>query len=480
MKKYLQLSAQLRNQIEQRQFRPGEQLPSIRNLSEQTKMSKNTVIRAYMLLEDEGLIEPHNRSGFVVRNSQPGTTHQSPPRPREVKLGAMALSVIRAAGDPNRIALGSAHPGIQFPACRQFYRLLARHAHQQANSQQKGGHYTTPPGSQALRERIARRLSLQGHTLSADEIVITNGAMEAISLSLLSVAKAGDIIIVEKPAYYGNLNCIEALGMKVLEIPCEPDTGMDLQVLTEAMQQWPVTAMLLNPTFNNPMGFSMPVENRKQLLKLASKYHIPIIEDDTFGELYFGKAREPSLKQLDQHDLVIHCSSLSKTLNSDIRIGWAVAGRYYDQLTYMKYVSSLASPGVIQAAAADFLADNQYERHLRRVRRHYLQAKQQIIDAIYQHWPSEVSLSQPAGGFLLWCRLPEGVDGDAIYRQAAEQGINIAPGSLFSCDGELRNHIRLNFATWEQSKEYRESIESLGHLIQQAMKSPDTSRSMNT
>jgi DNA-binding transcriptional MocR family regulator len=465
MKKFQQLSQQLHRQISQNQFRPGDKLPSIRSLSQQTKMSKNTVIRAYMSLEDAGLIKPLDRSGYVVCNTPPVTTTGTVPVPHEVKLGSTALGVIRAAGNLDGVALGSAHPAVQFPACQQFYRLLAREAHRFANDNKMGGHYTDPAGHLPLRQLLARRMELQGGALSANEMIITNGAMEAISLALQSVASAGDIIAVEKPAYYGSLNCIEALGMKVLEIPCHQETGMDLKLLREALLQWPVKAILVNPTFNNPMGFSMPVSNRLQLLQIATTYDLPIIEDDTFAELYFGQSREPALKQLDRDGRVIYCSSLSKTLHSDIRLGWAAAGRYFEQMIYMKYVSSLASPGILQFTAAHFLDGNQYERHLRRVRRHYYKAKEDILEAIYRYWPSPVSVSHPAGGFLLWCTLPEDIEGDRLYEQAKEKGINIAPGSLFSCDMSFSNCIRLNFATWQNTPVFIDALKELSCLI---------------
>lgn len=472
MNKHQQLSQLLRQQISQHQFRPGDKLPSIRSLSQQTKVSKNTVIRAYLTLEDEGLIEPQNRSGFIVRNTQPVVTSNEIPVPGEVRLGATALSVIRAASDPDGVALGSAHPAVQFPACRKFYRILAQEAHHFAIDSKVGSHYTDPAGHFPLRQQLARRMCLQGDTLSADEIVVTNGAMEAITLALQTVASAGDIIVVEKPAYYGSLNCIEALGMKVLEIPCHQGAGMDLELLGKTLLKWPVKAILVNPTFNNPMGFSMPANSRLQLLQIAATYDLPIIEDDTFGELYFGKSREPTLKQYDQDGRVIYCNSLSKTLHSDIRMGWAAPGRYLDQMIYMKYVSSLASPGILQFASARFLDGNQYERHLRRVRRYYNVARDDIIKAIYRYWPKQVSVSKPAGGFLLWCTLPVHVDGDRLYHQAKALGINITPGSLLSCNKSFQHCIRLNYATWQNSPMFIDALKGLGRLIAQEIESP--------
>lgn len=467
MKKYQQLSRLIRQQISAQDLRAGEKIPSVRSLSQQAKVSKNTVIRAYMLLEQEGVIEARERSGFVVRRPEPVRRADGIPSPREVRSEASGLNLIRAARDPQGIPLGSAHPSVQFPACRQFYRVMAQEAYRRANDSKVGGHYADPAGDPDLRELFAQRMRLQGSAVEASEIVVTSGAMEAISLALQSVASVGDVIAVEKPAYYGSLNCIDALGMKVLEIPCCPESGMDLDLLSKSLQEWPVKAILVNPTFNNPSGFTMPKEKRLQLLKIATDYDLPLIEDDIFGDLYFGKSRESTLKQEDQDGRVIYCNSLSKTLHSDIRLGWAAPGRYLERMIYMKYVSSIASPSIVQFAAARFLAGNQYERHLRRVRRHYRETKDGIVDAIYRYWPKTVQVSQPDGGFLLWCSLPDKVNGDALYWRAQRAGINITPGSLFSCDASFLNHIRLNHATWQNDAVYIGAIKTLGRMMKE-------------
>lgn len=469
MDKYRRIYLTLRRQIEQNQLRPGDRLPSIRSYSGLAKVSKNTIIRAYMALEDDGLIEARERSGFVVCSPALAVVTDELPTPHDITQESTAISVIRAASRSGDIAFGSAHPEVQFPACRQFFRSLARQSYRAVNDDKVGGHYADPHGQRSLRQMLAQRMSLQGSHLEAGDVLVTNGAMEAISLALKSVADKGDIIAVEKPAYYANLSCIEAHGMKVLEIPSRQDAGIDLDLLRKALRQWPVKGVLVNPSFNNPAGFSMPLEKRLELLEISAEFDVPIIEDDVFGELYYGKTREPTLKHLDDDGRVIYCNSLSKTLHPDIRIGWAVPGRYFEKMAHMKYVSSLTTSGVLQRAAVDFLNGTLYERHLRRVRRHYGAARDQISQAIYQHWPTPVVLSRPQGGFLLWCVLPESVDGDTIYARAKERGINISPGSLFSCDREFRHCLRLNFATWRNDPPRIDAIKVLGGLIEDAL-----------
>ena len=417
-----------------------------------------------MLLEDQGLIEPRSRSGFVVTRRCSAGEANLQPEPREVKLGATSLQVVAAAIDQTRVPLGSAHPAIQFPACRDFYKQVARDAYRFSGSDKPNSHYVQPPGLPELRRQLARRFQALDTLVSADDIIITNGAQEGISLALLALAQAGDIIVVETPCFYGNLQCIEALGMKVLEIPSNAKDGIDLELLGRSLEQWPIKAMLLNPSHNNPTGSCMPLENRKQLLQLANQHAVPIIEDDTFGELYFEN-RPTTLKSLDTEDRVIYCTSLSKTLHSDIRLGWVVAGRHFDKINYLKYVTTMASPGLLQQSAARFLDDNRYERHLRTARRAYRQRYELLQEAIYQYWPRELTSSTPQGGFLNWITLPTGTDCDRIFQQAHERKISITPGSLFSSDNSFRHCLRLNYAAYRPEERYLSAMKTLGELI---------------
>jgi len=468
MKRYQQVAAHIIQQMEAHYLRPGDLLPSLRNLGQQLSVSKNTIIRAYMQLEDAGLIEPRNRSGFVVVGLPDVSRQLECPEPRRVKLGATPLLVVAAAADPERIPLGSAHPAIQFPACRDFYKIVAREAYRQAGSEKQNSHYVQPPGLLELRQQLVRRVPTKSFSMSADDIIVTSGAQEAISLSLLALAQAGDINAIETPCFYGNLQCIEALGMKVVEIPSDKTLGIDLELLESALKQWAVKAIMVNPSHNNPLGFNMPLSRKSRLLALAEQFDLPIIEDDTFGGLHFEQKAD-SLKSIDSTGRVIYCNSLSKTLHSDIRLGWVVAGRYFEQINYMKYVATMASPGLIQLGAARFLEGNRYERHLRTVRRVYHQRYQLILEAIHEYWPDVVTVSCPVGGFLLWITMPPEVDGDLIFQQAHQRKISITPGSLFSSDNRFKNCMRLNFATYRPDPKYQHAMQTLGTLIRQQL-----------
>lgn len=472
MKIYQQTAELLRKQILDQQLRPGDPLPSIRELSTRLNIGRNSVIHAYMLLEDEQLIEPRPRSGYYVRARPLSPNTSARPEPRRVELGATALEIIGAAQNARLVPLGSADPEAHGSAREYFYRRLSRHARDAASTSSGNSHYVAPPGLHDLRAQLARRFNSTLVQAGADDIVITNGAQEAITLALLALARPGDTLAVESPCYYGTLQCIEALGMRALEIPSHPQHGMDMEALSQALTCWPVKAILTNPSFSNPTGACSPVADRQALLRLAAEHDLPIIEDDVFGELCHQGSRPAPIKAFDTQGRVLLCSSLSKTLDSDIRIGWIMPGRYFEQVNYLKYVTTLASPGILQRAGADFLADNRYERHLRQVRRRYQARLGLLLEAIYQYWPAAAVPLTPKGGFLCWVELPIGFDGDRLYREAQQAGIGITPGSLFASDMRFSHCIRLNYSTFEATPYYRQAIKTLGELIRRQLSTP--------
>lgn len=465
MKRYEQVTDTLRAQIENYQLRPGEPLPSLRSLSEQLAVSKNTIIHAYQRLEAEGLIEPRPRQGFFVSHSQPLPEVSASPRP--VQLGALALNIIRAAARSDLHPLGSADPDTRFPARAQLYKTLAKNARHRAHQQSKISHYQPPPGSDLLRSRLAHHISESAFACKPQEIIITNGTQEGISLSLRAIASQSDIIAVESPSFYGTLQCIEALGLKVVEIPTIPGEGINLCLLEKVLKEWPIKALLLNPNINNPLGFQMHLGQQEKLMAITEPYQLPIIEDDVFGELNYQTHRHPPLKALDTSGRVVLCSSFSKSLDTDIRIGWVIPGKFYEEINYLKYVTTLASSGLTQDASAEFMAERRFARHLRRLKRTYKQRWDMLAEDMCRHIPGEVSFSHPEGGYLSWLELPAGCDGDRIYQQALNEGIAITPGSLFSTQGEYRHCIRLNFSVYDGNPDLRRALIRVSELIRQ-------------
>lgn len=450
---YEQVAARLIHQVDKGVYQPGERVLSVREASKQFKVSISTVVEAYRMLENRGVIEARPQSGFYVRAQQwqaPEEPEMSRPslKPSVVSGGELAMTVLQASNRPDIVQLGVAAPHPSFLPVRELNRIISGLARQDDD---RGMRYDFPPGNRELRIQIARRMAAAGCDVSPDEIVTTSGCQEALRLCLRVVADQGDTVAIESPAFYGTLQAIEALGMRALEIPTHPREGISLDALKLALEQWKVAAVMLVPSFSNPLGACMPEENRRRLVRLLAAQDIPLLEDDIYGDLGFDASRPNALKAYDRKGTVLYCSSFSKTLAPGMRVGWAVPGRYRDQVAHRKYVSSMATATLPQMAIAEYLAQGGYERYLRRVRVVYAQQSQRMVEAIVRYFPAGTRVTRPSGGFLLWVELPSTLDALALHRHALEKGVSIAPGPLFSATGKYRNFIRLSCALpWDE------------------------------
>jgi DNA-binding transcriptional MocR family regulator len=464
-------------------FRPGERVPSVRGLSDQLHVSITTVLGAYRLLESRGYLEPRPQSGYFVRSgaaaprAQPVrcNTGQTDVSMCNAARGANRVSVqellrmvLRDSYDPNLVQLGAAIPNPRMLPMAALNRTVARISRAMP---ERTNAYCPPPGAQELRVQIARRALTQGCTLTPDEVLVTTGSQEAITTCLQALCRPGDTVALESPCYYGFLQAMETMGIKGLEIPTDPREGMDLRALEEALRTHTVKAVLVISNFNNPLGTCMPTARKQELVEMLAARDIPLIEDDVYGDLYFGE-RPTTCKAFDRKGLVLHCNSFSKTLSPGLRVGWTAPGRFIEQVSYLKIVNSLASPTLPQLVVADFLANGGYERHLRRLRRSLSVNVRQMADAVLRHFPEGTTVTHPAGGHVLWVRMPESIDSRVLYARALEKGITIAPGPLFSTRGLYTNFVRLNAAFWSGGSRGamagvgagEEAVRRLGHL----------------
>ncbi|HSJ01958.1 MAG TPA: PLP-dependent aminotransferase family protein, partial [Verrucomicrobium sp.] len=370
---YQQVSQKVEALIEAGTLRPGDRVPSVRQASRQHGVSITTVLQAYLALEDRGLIEARPKSGFFVRarlrGSVPEPKVSKPPSAvTAVTVGGLQSRLFEASRIPGLMSFGGAAPSPDMLPTDKLNRILASVARQ---SGKKGVSYDMPPGSSTLRREIARRSLDAGANLSPDEIITTSGGTEALMLALRAVTQPGDVVVVESPTYFGVLHALEELRLKVVEVPMHPRTGMDLDALEKVLQSRNVAACVAVPNFSNPLGSLMPDENKQRLVELLATREVPLIEDDIFGELYFGETRPRVAQAYDKHGLVLLCSSFSKTLAPGYRVGWIVPGRYYRKVQTLKLTSTLATATLPELAVAEFLANGGYDHYLRSARRLY-------------------------------------------------------------------------------------------------------------
>ncbi len=463
--KYERIASDVAHLIEAGTFRPGERIPSVRQMSRQRNVSISTVLQAYYLLEAQGLIEARPRSGFYVRTDLPTTLAEpdisSPePDPTEVSMHELVTMVLFNPVNPDLIQLGAAHPNPALSATKQINRTMASVARRMGN---RSGLYDYAPGCHALRVQIAKRAIAAGCNFAPDDIVITSGCSEAVSLCLRAVCRPGDAVAIESPICFDTLQCLEAMELQALEIPTHPRDGISLEALRFAIEHNAVSACLVISNFNNPLGSCIPDENKRKLVKLLAEHEIPLIENDIFGEIYFGDRHPRVAKAYDRQGMVMLCSSFSKHLCPGLRVGWAVPGRFRSAVDWLKYTSNLAAPTLPAHTLAEFMASGGYDPHLRRIRRAYARRVASMSQTVRRFFPEETRLTRPRGGFVLWVQLPESVDSLELYKQALKAGIAITPGYLFSATEQYRNFIRLNAANW--SDEAERAVERLGRIM---------------
>src|SRR5690554_175958 len=300
------------------------------------------------------------------------------------------------------------------------------------------------PGKASYRRPIAQRMATIGVPVTPDDVLVTNGAQEAIILALRAVTQPGDIVAVESPSFPGILQALELVGLRVIEIPTHPSDGISLEGLQLALEQWPLKACVVVPNHSNPMGVWMSDERKQQLVSMLAAAGVPLIEDDIYGDLFHTGDRPRPAKAFDQADNVIYCSSFSKTISPGLRLGWMVPGRHMAAARQHKYFVNLATSTIPQLAVAHFLEQGGYDRYLRSARQNYRETTERMRAAVARSFPVGTAISRPQGGFVLWVQLPAGVSGTRVYHRARAEDINVAPGLMFSISDKFESCLRLN------------------------------------
>ena len=462
---YQQVAEDMRRAIGMGTYPPGERLPSLRRIAAHYEVSLATAIQAYQWLEDSGFIVSRPKSGYYVLAQGCGEACEPEvSRPRvgasEVTVGQLALDILAEARRPDIINLGAAIPGPELLPLKSLSRIYAGVVRRDTRLL---GYYEEQQGNALLRQQVARRLRVSGVRVNPDEIIITNGCMEALMLSLRTLCQPGDTVAVESPSYYGIMQAAEQLGLNVLELPTHPRDGVDLDALQQALDKGLIDACLFMPSFNNPLGSLMPKKSRERLVKMLNRAGIPLIEDDIYGDLGYGATRLPATKAFDRDGMVLLCSSFSKTLAPGYRIGYVVPGRYFDEVLRRKFLGNIATAATPQVALAEFLQKGGYERVVRKATRHYQQRTERLRQLVLQHFPEGTRVTQPQGGFVLWVELPEHINGVALHDAALKAGITVTPGVIFSPRGDYQHHIRMS-ASMVALERMAGAVETLGRI----------------
>lgn len=503
---YEKIANQISEMIHTGVLKQTEKLPSLRKASQIYGVSPATVQQAYFLLETQGVIYAKERSGFYINPAfkETGTkaapitkfsqdavdfvedllqNHSLSPQPyaaslsdtssaiiakpiqeQDIEVSDFIFSILESHKDSSHIPFGSAFPS---PELFPINHLTESMAKSLTGLTQGFDALVTdmPGGSRELARQIELRYRLNGLKIEREELVITSGAMEALSLSLQATTSPGDLVAIESPCFYAILQILERLQLKAVEIPVNVNTGMDIEHLHDTLHHCDVKAIVLMTKYQNPTGCTMPKEKLAELYELVKKYQVPVIVDDVYSEIYYGTQLPAYLKALDDEGLILHCDSFCKSLAPGFRVGWVAAGRYAKQIERLKLMTTISPSVPSQLAISHYLTHRHYDRHLMRLRAELQKSQEKMLAAIARYFPQEVKATAPKGGYFLWVELPREIDALELYRRALKNHISIAPGPIFSASQAFRHHIRLNYGL-KWSAVLDEAMARLGQLIE--------------
>jgi DNA-binding transcriptional MocR family regulator len=442
----VQIADKIEGLINNNTYRVGDKLPSLRSIHVEHSASIGTALQAYLYLIDKGLVIAKEKSGYFV--SRKSVSQDEVPKPSSNSATLQNVKIIdrlkQATFENNSkrfVSFFSAVPLIDMLPFNSIRRSLQHTSRDLAGSYIR---YESTQGNIQLRKLIAQRSFGWRSNLNSDDIIITNGALEAINLCLRAVTKRGDTVIVETPTYYGVLQCLELLGLKVIEIPSDTTNGIDVNQIETVCKKFKVSACLFVSNFNNPNGVALSEEKKQAIANFANRTKTPVIDDDIYGDLYFGNSRPGNIKTYDKDGWVMLCSSFSKTIAPGYRLGWCVPGRFIKEVEKLKASTNVSTASIVQKSMIQLLSSGTYDRHLRKMRT--LLQRQMVLttQAIEDYFPHGTKLSRPQGGFVLWIELPKKINAFTFQSIANDNQIDFAPGPLFSSKGDYKNYIRIS------------------------------------
>ncbi|CAH0131283.1 PLP-dependent aminotransferase family protein [Chryseobacterium sp. Bi04] len=461
---YLKIANAVTEQIKTETLQFGDRLPSLRSAQKLHNVSLNTVKQAYMELESRSLVESRPKYGYYV--SQTSQRKLALPSIAKMKVSegqktpedliGKVFGTI-AGTDVTQFALGI--PGKSLLPVAKMKKCMINVMKKSSDS---GTNYEPVQGSENLRREIAKWSIVMEGKITEDDLVITSGAMNGVYNCLMAVTQPGDSVAIESPVYFGILQAIHLLGLKAVEIPTHPITGVDLDALKKVLPKISACCFVVN--YNNPLGFQMPDENKKELVRMLTEYNVPLVEDDVYGNIYFGAGRPKPCKFYDEAGIVMWVGSVSKTLAPGYRVGWVAPGKFKDKIIRQKLVQTVSSPSLFSDVIADFLEHGRYDHHLRMFRKKLYANYLQIQKSVTQYFPDNTKISEPKGGFMLWLELDQRICTEDLYDKALSQKVNFAPGRMFSQYNQYQNCMRLNYAL-EWTDRVESDLEKLGKMI---------------
>lgn len=457
---YAQLAQDIQRRIRSGALPPGARLPTVRELASQLGVTRLTVHSAYSELQAGGWVEATvGRGTFVAANAEPAAV--LPETGRDLSPPSVLNDMLRMARLPGMRSLAMADAAPDLYPSRDFGRALEE-ALVSGGAAVMG--YTSSQGDPLLRTTLADLLRERAINAGPDEIMITSGVTQGLSLLARTLARPGDAVIVEQPTYLGLLNILSAQGIRAISVPID-DQGLVVEELEPLIQEQRPRFIYSIPVFQNPSGVCLSPARRAELLDLIGRYRIPLVEDDIYSQLVYEGTAPPALKADDHNGLILHLGSFSKSLLPGARIGYLVAAPHMiSRLVAAKQADDLCSPPLLQRALALFIQHGWLASHLRRVIPRYRERRDALMTAMAQYFPSGLRWTTPHGGFCSWVALPPNISIADLYLAATERGVAFAPGDVFFAERPPHPYMRLAFSSLPPEL-ISEATQILGQII---------------
>lgn len=469
---YLQLQRTLRSLIQANEWNPGMRLPAVPDLARRFQVHRLTVLKALAGLKRTGWVHTVTGRGSFVADHLPEAPALLDPdifpfqgsslRVSEDEIGPWLGETLELAQNTSLLSFSAAFPPpdlLPGDALRRAYTRTMKELGAAAWV------YAEPSGHPGFLSAVTTWLTEEGEPLpSGWGMRAIPGSQAGLALVVESLTIPGDRVLVESPCYLGALALIRTLGREAVPVPVDGN-GLNPDRLASILRQVDAKLLFTVPTFHNPTGMTLSRARRERILALTRAHGVPLVEDDTYGDLRFIGGRTPSFRSLPGAEHVIHLGSFSKSLAAGLRLGYIIAPEpILDRFAHVQEVHSIALSTLCQASVGHFLESGGFRRHLVRLRRALRERRDAMLEAVRESFPKGIEVTEPKGGMHLWVVLPEDVSSLDLLRDAISHGLGFAPGPLFFPDGRGTNCLRLNFSTHAPSVT-REAIRRLGGLI---------------
>jgi 2-aminoadipate transaminase len=474
---YLQIAEQLRRQILDGSLPPGCRLPSERKLSERLSVNRTTVLNAFAELKAEGLLGSRPGSGTVVLAGLNGEERTVTATPREPVWNQLfsryaarfSSSLVKELlQNANRRDFISFATGIASPESGPIGALEGIEHELITNKNYRPLLHSPTEGLLTLRRELCGLMRKRGVFCSPEEVMLLSGSQQGIDLAARLLLDPGDIVVIEEPTYFPAIQVFKTAGARIISVPVQED-GMQLDMLEQLLHRYRPKLIYTNPSYHNPTGTEMSLEKRRRLVELAERYNVLVLEDDAYGDLTYEGPPQPLMKSMDRGGYVIYLGTFSKIIYSGLRLGWITADkRVIREFSSVKQLSDLHSSSLSQWIVERFIASGDFERHLKKICAEYKERRDIMAGALKKLAPRGMTWNNPAGGYYIWCRLPEGISAEKLVSKAAEHRVSFIPGAPFFASGQGDDFIRLNF-TYAPVGSITEGVKRLCHALRELM-----------